>query len=165
MTEPTLLVVLQNAYDKGRLQAGARFNPATWRAEFLRSATGSRLRVVLTNHEDMDIRFCNAAPGIGEGSSSRLKGCPSHVTKAVERARPDLILACGEVAETTVRTVWSGDMIVMPHPAYRFMTRELLIKVRRELGSWKANHPRLKVTTRVALRQKRGFIQREVFHV
>jgi len=166
VTQPTLLVVLQNAYDKGRLRAGERFNPASWRAEFTQSSTGRRLRIVLNSHDDLDIRYCNAAPGIGKGSRSKLKACPKHVGKAVRRANPNLVLACGELAEKTVRDLWEGDLIVMPHPAYMFLTQDLLLQARRAIRDWKSSYPRPpEVTKRIALRQKRGFVLKEILNV
>ena len=77
MQPPTILVVLQNAYDKGALDGG--FNPSTWRVEFESSRTGYRLlEVALDGRHTFrwKIHYTNACPGLGKGAASKLPAQP-----------------------------------------------------------------------------------------
>ena len=170
-----ILVVLQNAYDRGRLATS--WNPTIWKRELLASRTGTRLRVVFSEPAELEgLHFCNAAPGLGKGPSEARTGSPSHVRQAIRRVKPDYILACGRVAEETTLQVWEGHLLTIPHPTYRPLTNDLLQLARKilvhkviweEHSTWRrrATFPdlfeHLDGTLRLALRQRRGHTEIE----
>jgi len=145
-----VLVVLQNAYDRGTLKAGSRFNPAIWRSEFYGTRTWTRLQRIFKKSE-CQLHFTNAAPGIGKGARSSLPISQKNVRDAIRRTNPDVIIACGKSAEETC-VDWKGSLIVLPHPAYMVLTNRLLDRAGKLLR---------KLPIRAALRQGQGFINIE----
>lgn len=161
-----VLVVLQNAYDKGRLRDGYQYH--RWLREFRSSRTGVRLNAVT---EDLtNVHFTNASPKIGRGPKSILPACKAHLWRAIKRASPRIVLACGVIAERAVIETWAGDLIAMPHLACRVLTNNLLEEVRKLLrwrlffyaNGW-TRGPHADVTSRVpmriAVRQRRGSVE------
>jgi hypothetical protein len=161
-----VLVVLQNAYDKGRLRDGYQYHK--WLREFQSSRTGVRLNIVT---EDLtNVHYTNASPKIGCGPGSILPACKAHLRRTIKRVSPRIILACGAVAERAVTEIWPGDLIVMPHLACRVLTNNLLEQVckllRRRLffyaNGW-TKGLRANVTSRplmrAAVRQCRGCVE------
>jgi hypothetical protein len=144
-----LLIVLQNAYDRGGLAMG--WSPGRWRKEFLASLTGARLRHALPEGGGWELRFANACPGIGVGSGSRLTPCVRHLRRAIRRVDPDAILACGKVAAAVVPSLWDGPYFAIPHPASRVVTTELLLRCRAAILAWDAAR-----RPRIVLRLERG---------
>lgn len=116
-----VLVVLQNAYQRGRLRSGAV------------------------------VRFANASPTMGQTVDSKTAPCARHLRRRLRDARPDVVLACGRVAEDAVRSMWHGPLVAVPHPAHRLLTNDLLHRARDLLGA----------RTRIALRQRRGHYDQE----
>lgn len=145
-----VLIVLQNAYDRGSLKAGERFNPATWRAEFLGTRTWTRLQRLFSRGK-YNLHFTNAAPGIGSGPRSLLPVQHKNVKDRIRRVNPDIVIACGKSAEEAC-TDWSGNMMVIPHPAYMLLTNDLLDHAANKLR---------RSPIRVALRQGPGYITEE----
>ncbi|MCI0388600.1 MAG: hypothetical protein MOB07_07515 [Acidobacteria bacterium] len=163
---PPVLVVLQNAYDKGRLRNGYQYH--RWLREFRSSRTGVRLNAVT---EDLtNVHYANASPKIGRGPKSILPACKAHLRRAIKRASPRIVLACGVIAEQAVIETWAGDLIAMPHLACRTLTNDLLEQVRKLLrwrlffytNGW-TRGPYADVTSqslmRIAVRQCRGSVE------
>ena len=135
-----LLVVLQNAYDKGQLKQG--WHPGRWKTEFLKSRTGFRLKMALPGTlygrlYPWSVHYTNACPGIGNGPDSQLEPCEKHLGRALRRVDPMIVLACGKVAEGLCTKLWAGPLIVMPHPASRVITDNLLVQVASCLVDWR----------------------------
>jgi len=144
-----LLVVLQNAYDKGTLAEG--FNSARWKSELARSLTGRKLARGIPEGA-WRVSYTNASPILGAGPSSKPPACHSHLKRAVRRAKPDIVLAGGLVAERACVEVWSGPLLAIPHPACRVLTNDALDQCRQILESW----PQTQIVFRSAIRQLRG---------
>ena len=170
-----ILIVLQNAYDKGELAGG--YSVAAWRREFRTSRSYRRLKVLIgpelywISEPGSPIRMCNVCPKVGNGSES--KGVPSKkkIRAALKRIRPVWVISCGTLAEGVVRKEWKGNLICVPHPTYRVLTNSLLETGHDILSeglfydlypdtnrfNWGREHPELyEGTTRIALRQGRG---------
>jgi len=142
-----VLVVLQNAYTKGALAEG--YHPSTWRRELLCSRSGRRLARALP---DVGVSYTNSSRTLGDGPDSRHAADVGHLRRRIRQVQPDIILACGKVAEAAVAEVWSGSCVVIPHPASRSLTNELL------------DHASLYIEQggcRVALRQRRHGVEFE----
>lgn len=142
-----VLVVLQNAYQRGRLRSG--YHPSTWLAELRGSRSGTRLREALPI--GAVVRFANASPTMGRTVDSKTSPCARYLRRRIRDARPDVVLACGRVAEATVCSMWRGPLVAVPHPAHRLLTNDLLHRARELLGA----------STRIALRQRRGHYDQE----
>jgi hypothetical protein len=161
-----VLVVLQNAYDKGKLRDGYQYY--RWLQEFHSSRTGVRLNVVT---EDLaNLHYTNASPKIGCGPKSILPACKTHLRRAIKRVSPRIVLSCGAIAEQAVIEIWTGDLIVMPHLACRMLTNNLLKQVRQLLrwrlffyanGWTRGPHPNVtsEALMRIAVRQCRDCVE------
>ena len=144
-----ILVVLQNAYTKGDLEDG--YHPATWRRELLTSRSGRRLERALPPAR---VSYTNSSRVVGDGPESVHEADRAHIRRRLRDVDPDVVLACGKVAETAVTAVWSGAVVVIPHPASRSLTNDLLDQAR--------EHLELRRPGRKALRQLRGRVEVEV---
>jgi hypothetical protein len=144
----TVLVVLQNAYDKGSLSDGWSYK--AWRDEFWRSRSGVRLRPILASSALL-VRVCNTTPKIGTGPDSRLPADRRHLSRVLRRVRPDYVVACGAQAKKSLATAWRGNLVCIPHPAFRLLTNALVQDVARFL----CTHS-FRPLTRVEFVQKRG---------
>ena len=89
--------------------------------------------------------------------------------RGVRRVGPELVLACGKVAEAVATAEWAGPLLAIPHPAYRVVTDELLRYAGDTLASWcrhedaRDNFLGLarRYSLRHALRQRRGYFDVE----
>ena len=161
-----ILIVLQNAYDKGRLRDGYQYH--RWLREFRSSRTGVRLNAVT---EDLtNVHYANTSPKIGCGPRSILPTCKTHLRRAIKRASPRIVLACGVIAEQAMSETWAGDLIAMPHLACRVLTNDLLEQVRKLLrwrlffyanGWTRGTHANVTslALMRIAVRQCRGSVE------
>lgn len=167
---PTILICLQNAYAKGLLTE--RWHPTRWRREFLTSRSGKRLQLILP--DDAFVHYCNVAPGIGVGPEAILEPSYQHVQRALNRVQPDYVITCGRLAEQVLTQLWDGNLLCIPHPASRVLTNKLLIQTRELLtclidydfnnflGEQCSQYQEyLPFIIRIALRQRRGFVEIE----
>lgn len=148
MNSKKILIVLQNAYDVGRLSEG--FNSAAWLSELRGSLSYSKVIRVIP--DGFEVRWTNACRGVGIGVNSRLEAYPQKIRKRAVEHRVDAILACGRVAEQASLEAWDGPLLAIPHPACRVLTNGLLDVGRAIL---EAGHGR------IAIRQRRGFLDFE----
>ena len=155
MSKPTILVVLQNPYARGKLRKGQKYNPSTWRKEYLSSRTGVRLRSVLP--DDWAVHFTNSNPTVGARASSRLEPDLTHISKRLWKVNPDIVLACGVPSQRACAQIYDGPLIGMPHPACRVVTNALLEVVRMKIEQWENG----RAPIRISIRQVRGAIQVE----
>lgn len=162
-----VLVVLQNAYDKGELAKGYSYR--RWLKEMERSRVGQRLECIFRSlwlpH------YVNTTPLIGAGPNARLPVNLAHMRRAFNRVQPTLVMACGKQAESACAELWAGDLVAIPHPAYRVLTNLLLEEVSQIIG-WRMTQldcsdraiPKRfyfasrDSTMRIAVRQQRGLM-------
>ncbi len=137
MDKPRILVLLQNAYDKGSLAQG--WSPARWRCEFESSRTGVRLRVAVPM-ERFEVRYANSGNGIGQGPDAKIPVNCAHVCRALKRVKPAIVLACGEQASRCAQIWHHGPLVCIPHPAFRLLTNTLLETCNRALSDWSVFH-------------------------
>jgi len=169
LRDKKILVVLQNSYAKGGLKNG--WNPSVWWKEFKSSRSGIRLRKMFIEEDIHQFHYCNAAPGIGDGPDSLLEPSARNLRRQLRRVQPHYVIACGKLAEWLCQTVWLGNLVVIPHLAYRPLTNELLRHARALMvhkamidknSEWSELHPIAgadhaeQSLLRVALRQRRG---------
>jgi hypothetical protein len=167
-----LLIVLQNPWRKGRLRGG--WSPGAWRREFLSSRSGVRLRSVLPEQghaQQWDVHYANACPTLAKDADGAFEPCLPHLRRALKRVQPDVVMACGALAEQACAAAWDGPLVCVPHPAYRLVTtalyeaaREIVVNwgIFEEMPAWRAGfqkNPLAAAATarpRLALRQRRG---------
>ena len=122
-----ILVFLQNAYG---VEDG--YVPSYDKESFRNCHTGRRLREALPENAEIEIR--NASPLIGSNADSCFKYDYYYMLEQVETIQPDVILACGKVAEGALKDMeLPVPVVFMPHPAYRALSKETTEFVRRRL--------------------------------
>ena len=152
-----LLVVLQNAYDRGSLADG--WHPSRWRKEYEQSRTGRRLALALP--KECSVHYTNANPRMGHGPDSKHEPDVAHLRRRLRAVEPDAVLACGKLAEdamTAMRDVWLGTLFAIPHPASRVLTNALLVECRTAIVLWMIEGNGM---PRQAFRQRRGHTEVE----
>lgn len=127
-----LLVLLQNPYNKGKLD---KWNPGVWKKEFASSRTGRRLIKQLPS-DGWKVYYSNSNPTIGDGPDAKFQPDIEHVRTKLAKISPDVVLVCGKVAEEAIKDEWSGPIFFMPHPAHRFLTNELIEACCRVIKDW-----------------------------
>lgn len=129
--KPKLLVVLQCPWRKGRLENG--WNPQVWRKELWSSRTGIRLQEALPT-EIFAVAVCNASPALANSPDGIFPADLAHLRRVLKRTKPDLILACGKVAQEAVAEVSPAvPVVAMFHPAYRLLSNKKTAEIRSQL--------------------------------
>lgn len=155
-----VIVFLQNAWAKDVRSARAmEANRRLWLWATATSRSGCRLKVMLGAKcfENDWFRFENTTPICGVGPDSKLPVNDEHISELLAKHDPSFVIACGLQAEHAVKRLWSGSLLCVPHPAARLLTDKLLHKARRVL---RAHSPVDGKSVRVALRQRKGFVER-----
>jgi hypothetical protein len=124
------IVFLQNAWSP--LYAGGTWPRRSWLKALARSRSGQRLRIIVKDEFDL----CeNTTPIVGETPNSVIPPDIEYIKSIINKREPEAIVACGKQAEKILSELWSGPLIITPHPAYRVLknsvyerVRELLIK-------------------------------------
>jgi hypothetical protein len=127
-----ILVMLQNAYDRGSLSKG--YNYRRWVRELAATRAGQRLEHIF--YPLTEVRIANTTPCLGRGADSKLPACPKHVRRILRRVGPRIVLACGKQAEEICLKLWPGDLMCIPHPSFRLLTNDLLTMAD-QLMSWR----------------------------
>jgi hypothetical protein len=111
-----------------------------WRLGWLwatgRCRSGNRLRKLLGEDcfEREDMAFSNASPKVSYGDSAgKFPADPKWIASELDLHKPDVVVCCGTVAGQAVPPLWSGPMVVVPHPASRLVTDKLYIEAVRTL--------------------------------
>ena len=91
-----VLVVLQNAYNKGILSGGSRYSFRRWFSEFEQSRSGARLAQMFGWENLRRLHYTNTTPLIGVGPDSQLKVDIAHLHRSLLRIKPRLVVACGK---------------------------------------------------------------------
>ena len=129
--KPVLLVILQCPWRKGRLENG--WNPGVWYKMLWISRTGVRLREALP-FDFYEVRVCNANPSLADSPDGVFPPDLKHLRRALKRVQPDVILACGRVAQEAVGKIKTIVPVVeMKHPAYRLLSHRMTEEVRLRL--------------------------------
>ncbi len=122
-----LLVVLQNAYRNG----GVYISREEWLERLWVSHTGRRLREMLP--DGCEPYVINASPQIGTHSGAVYPPDLAHIQAAIDRVRPDTILACGKLAQAGLDQL-GVSYIAAPHPAWRRLSKARTAAIREKLN-------------------------------
>lgn len=126
-----LLVVLQCAYATTPRHRRQLRDNRFWERALWRSHTGRRLAEMLPEAGVLEV--INASPEIGARSDAAFPPDPAHIREHAERFRPDVILACGAVAQRGVRDA-GLEYVTAPHPAWRALSKERAQQVREQVA-------------------------------
>lgn len=121
------LIFLQNAYSDR--YHGRRWPRASWLRHLPKTTSGRNVGLLTDDLSEV----VNTAPEVGCHPSSCLPPDRRHMLRAIARHRPDVIVACGLQAVNAVAAVWDGSVIELPHPACRWLPRDLYLMARQIL--------------------------------
>lgn len=115
------IIILQNAWSAH--YAGWGVMPErTYLKALRRSRSGQRL-VHLIHHDWSAYDFGNTTPQVGEFPYTQLPPDLDHVKMLI--ANRPLVIGCGRQAEEVLLALWTGPLIIVPHPACRILTNSL----------------------------------------
>ena len=90
------------------------------------SRAGARLRILLPEIWCPEyVYFFNTTWKVGLKASDKYPPDFDYVRKWVDKLTPDVVVATGKQAEEVATEVWSGSLVVTPHPTYRCLTNRL----------------------------------------
>lgn len=144
-----IILFLQNAWSP--YYAGGIWERQSWLRALEKSRSGQRLKVMID-----DFNIChNTTPIVGATPSSVIPPDFAHIKSIIQETKPLIIVACGKQAENALKRnfVWNGPLLVVPHPAHRFLTDKLYLNARQYLEN--------DYSGRGALRQGKGQIIEE----
>lgn len=130
------IVLLQNAWSFQ--YAGSRWPRHSWLRALEGSLSGSRLAAIFGpdcfGDGPTDPWFDNTTRAVAAEPSGVCPPDWKHC-EALFRDRADapFVLACGVQARQVVLKLWPGRYLCMPHPAWRFVSEELLALVRQTI--------------------------------
>ncbi len=111
------IIFLQNAWSP--LYAGREWPRKSWLRALEKSRSGQRLGILV----GVDWDCCeNITPQVGKIPSSVMREDEPYVLSILERRKPKVVIACGRHAERTLKKLWPGPLLVVPHPAHRLLT-------------------------------------------
>lgn len=89
--------------------------------------TGKRLKAAFGEDLCKQILWEEASREIAGNARKVCKPDHAHIAAVLERERPDIVLAFGQMAGAAVAGLWHGPLIYAPHPAARqaYITHEL----------------------------------------
>jgi hypothetical protein len=146
-----ILVLLQNAWSH---KARRSWRYDLWVRALRRSRSGQRLARIFGECWN-EVNFGNTTPLVGEGPDSVLPPDFDHVASLFYTFGPRTVVACGQQAERVAVDIWGGPLLVLPHPASRTLTNDLLDIARSLLCGQRP------FSDRIALRQAQGEVVRE----
>lgn len=145
MGNPNIVVFLQNAWSG--FYVGQVWPRDSWLRALARSRSGQRLRLMID-----DLGLCeNTTPTVAESPSGVCPPDTAHIWEILDRRRPAAVVTCGKQAERALCELWPGPLLIVPHPAHRFLTDDLYREARRLIA--------MGLEDRSALRQQRGVIE------
>jgi hypothetical protein len=123
----TVLAFLQNQWvrDPERVRALIERYGESYRrrlipyALFAGCLTGRRLQAAFGPVLCSRITWEEASPVVTGSPRECPPADPAHIRAALERHQPGIVLAFGKIAAEGVRPLWTGNLIVAPHPAAR----------------------------------------------
>jgi len=147
-----IVIFLQNPWSPVYARRGT-WPRESWLRALHASRSGQRLRV-LTDGISEEIHYDNTTPKVGPEPGSRMPPDRKHVLQVILERDPRVIVACGVQAEKAVSSLWGGPILIIPHPAFRLVTNELLKRANEILqeGEYRG---------RTVLRQRRGCFREE----
>ncbi len=114
---------LQNAWSP--MYAGDAWPRDLWLRALRRSRSGQRLAVLEAACPGITFWYDNTTPIVGETADSVVPADPAHIRRVLEEQSPDVVLALGRQAALAVRPLVQVPLLILPHPAHRFLTDAL----------------------------------------
>ena len=117
-----------------------------WLFNLSQCASGKRLR----RFAEFGIYYENAS-WVGTSVSGKADADVAHILHVLNTQEPDVVIAFGKEAEKALVVLWSGPLMVLPHPASRTLTNALYDRASSLLRSG--------FVRRAALRQRKGYVE------
>jgi hypothetical protein len=117
------LVFLQNAWSP--VYAGTTWPRQAWLKALKKSRAGQRLRLMINDFDCCE----NCTPEVSFSPAGHHAPDREHIKEILEHRKPKLVVACGSPAGAALWVCWDGPIIIMPHPSYRLLTNELVLRV------------------------------------
>jgi hypothetical protein len=83
------------------------------------SITGKRLVNAFGRNICNQIIWEEGSPLITDNPRQFVPPEDEHIKKALEKYQPDLVISFGKANEKVIQKLWSGDLLILPHPAAR----------------------------------------------
>lgn len=119
-----------------------------WLYNLSQCASGKRLR----RFKHLKIHWENAS-WVGTSVSGSARPDRAHILDVLSEEKPSTVLVCGRLAEKSVQELWDGPLLVIPHPASRSLSNNLLDEAVDLLEA--------SFDERIALRQHKGYVLEE----
>lgn len=85
--------------------------------------------------EGVEIVWDNTTRAVGDHPDSKLPADLAHVRRVLAREKPAVVLSLGRQAAETLAAVWTGPLLIVPHPTYRLLTNRLYDRAGRLLSA------------------------------
>jgi len=122
-----ILFILQNGYHSEKYQYR---NLEEWSIDLHRSFTGRKLMKYIPDNAEYAV--INASMNIGENAKSYYPADLDHIKKWIDNIQPDIICACGEVAQQGCKSL-GVDCIAAPHPSWRQLSNQFASDIKSKL--------------------------------
>jgi hypothetical protein len=122
-----VLFVLQNGYHSEKYQYR---NLEEWSVDLHRSHTGRRLIQYIP--QGVEYKVINSTPIVGTDVNSCLDPDLSYMQEWITRLCPDVICACGYVAQKACDEL-NVKHIKAPHPAWRALSKLKISEIRNQI--------------------------------
>ena len=126
-----LLVILQCAYGTNRRRRRQLKIRKLWLKGLWNSHTGRRLKKMLP--DNIIVEVINSTPKIGNASNACFPAESVYIAGWLECFEPDVILACGRVAQEALETLGIKH-IAAPHPAWRQLSNKQIDEIRNTIA-------------------------------
>ena len=110
------VVFLQNAWSP--VYAGKRWPRHSWLEALDKCKSGKKLKIMIG--DDLT-RVYNTTSAVSKWAGGVEEPDHALMDAIIRKERPKFIVACGLQAEAAVKQVWSGSLVVVPHPACRWL--------------------------------------------
>lgn len=114
-----LVIFLQNSWSP--YYAGSTWPRKSWLRALAASKSGKKLRLITSNLDVCD----NLTPIVGDRASSIVPPDTAYIVKVLARRKPSVVVGCGLVAEKVLPEIWDKHLLILPHPACRWLPDQL----------------------------------------
>ena len=118
---------LQNPWSP--FYAGGRWPRESWLRALALSRSGQRLKLLECG--EVNIYYENACPIVCENPKDVMPADTNHMRQVLSEQKPDVIICFGGPAAAAMNSLlheFKQPLMLLPHPAYRFVTNELFNK-------------------------------------
>lgn len=120
-----ILFILQNGYHSDKYDYR---NLQEWSIDLYRSHTGRRLAQYVP--DGAEYRVINSTPVVGENVDSCLEPDLGYIRDWIAVLKPNVICACGQIAQKACADLGLETYVKAPHPAWRRLSKQNIAEIR-----------------------------------